>query len=363
EFEQSLEDYLQRLDYSEDWTWFDEDGKALSDEDVAAMTASDKAKAFIEGRCSKGSSDASGMKSGIMGGRGGKDGFGGDGKGPDGRKFDGQGPDGKEGKGEKPDGLPHKMDGQGLGDQTPDGQEPQVGTPDAGTTQSAGSSTDSQNYSSYEDMLKAYQEDIASIESGDDYSNNIVELYDPLNWIGAEGTEGPTWSRILMGASEGDMSMMDSLNLQLAWMNAGTDAQIEWQWDGGHVPSEILGDSLALYVDTMYGKYVDGAVKVEKAEVKTQTENGDAEEADGTDISKWVSLKKDGSVSFSLADAASYRTAGASKAIPGFDVMDYGQEDYVFGNSSQDARHWDKYVLKVLEEHGDTLKKLFNAGD
>ena len=45
-------------------------------------------------------------------------------------------------------------------------------------------------------------------------------------------------------------------------------------------------------------------------------------------------------VSFTLADIAAYRTAGASKAMPGFDAIDYGQEDYVFGNSERDARHW-----------------------
>lgn len=110
----------------------------------------------------------------------------------------------------------------------------------------------------------------------------------------------------------------------------------------------------------MYGKYVDGAVKVEKAAASGQTANGTATEATGTDLSDWVTYK-DGKVSFSLAAAAAYRTAGASKAIPGFDVMDYGQEDYVFGSSSADARHWDKYVLKVFEENADTLKELFNS--
>ena len=154
--------------------------------------------------------------------------------------------------------------------------------------------------------------------------------------------------------------MLNSLNLQIAWLNAGTDAEIEWQWDGGHVPSEILGDSLPLYVDMMYGKYVDGAVDVEKAAASVQTTNGDATEATGTDISDWVGYD-DGEISFSLSDAASYRTAGAAKSIPGFDVIDYGQEDYVFGSSSTDARHWDKYVLSVLEENSDTLAKLFNS--
>ena len=30
------------------------------------------------------------------------------------------------------------------------------------------------------------------------------------------------------------------------------------------------------------------------------------------------------------------------------------------GSSSADARHWDTYVLKVFEEHADTLAELFN---
>ena len=242
------------------------------------------------------------------------------------------------------------------------GSTEEVGTPDAGTTQSASSKTDSANYSSFDEMLAAYQADIAEIEAGDAYGNNIVELYDPTRYIGADGTNNPAWARILMGASEGDISMLNSLNLQVTWLNAGTDAEIEWQWNGGHVPSEIFGDSLALYVDTMYGRYVDGAVQVSKAAATGQTANGTATEATGTDLSGWVSYDSTDGISMTLAGAANYRTSGASKAIPGFDVMDYGQEDYVFGSSTADARHWSKYVLKVFEENKDTLSSLFNAG-
>ena len=72
-------------------------------------------------------------------------------------------------------------------------------------------------------------------------------------------------------------------------------------------------------------------------------------------------IYENGEVNFTLKDAASYRTKGASKATPGFDVMDYGQETYEFGSSTQDARHFDKYVLKVLQEDADTLSKLFNS--
>ena len=65
-------------------------------------------------------------------------------------------------------------------------------------------------------------------------------------------------------------------------------------------------------------------------------------------------------VSFSLADGMAYRTKGASKAVPGFDVIDYGQEDYVFGDSDTDARHWSEWVLKALQENQEALEELFN---
>lgn len=335
EFIQNLQWYVDNLDYASDWTWFDADGNPLSDEEVAAMTTQDKAQAFLEGRYAKGAS-ASGHGGGMMGG---------------GRGDMGQRPAGLE-DGALPERLP--MD-KGTGGQMI------VGTPDAGTTQASGSTVDSNNYATYEEMVEAYRADIESIQAGDKYGNNLVELYDPLNYIGAEGTENPAWVKILCGAAEGDISMFNALNLQIAMLNSGIDAEIEWQWDGGHVPSEVLGDSFSLYVDQMYGQYVEGAAAVSKAEAQPQTANGTAEAATGTDLTGWVSLE-DGQVSFSLADAAAYRTAGASKAMPGFDVIDYGQEDYVFGTAEQDARHWDSYLLDIFETYADTLAPLFNSG-
>ncbi len=347
EFEQSLQDYIDRLSYAEDWTWFNSDGEALSDSEVAAMTDANRAEAYINGWYAKGSTGSG--SDGMMGGPGG--GFhGGDhdhaGGRPGGKAPDGAGPDGNMA------GSPPDMNG---------GAVEEVGTPDSGTTQSSTGSKDSANYASFEEMLDAYQEDIAQVQAGDAYGNNIVDLYDPLNYIGAEGTDGPEWTRILMGASEGDISMLNSLNLQIAWLNAGTDAEIEWQWNGGHVPSEIFGDSLALYVDTMYGEYVEGAVKITKEGSSGQTENGTAAEATGTDLSDWISYDSENGIDMTLDGAAAYRTSGAGKSAPGFDVIDYGQEDYMFGSSSSDARHWDQYVLKVLEENADTLAELFNT--
>ena len=292
EFTENLQWYLDNLDYAEGWTWFDADGSALSDSDVAAMTSADKAAAFIEGRYAKGGSG--GMDGGMMGG--------GPGNGAGGP------PSGEMPSGEAPSGtLPNGDRSFANSDVAANssGDTMDVGTPDVGTTQAAGSSTDSKNYASYAEMLA-------------------------------------------------------SLNLDIAFRNAGVDSHLEWQWDGGHVPSEALGDSFALWVDTMYGEHVDGAKQITKAAASAQTANGTAESATGSDLSGWVKYDDIANVTFSLADAAAYRTAGASKAIPGFDVIDYGQEDYVFGSGTKDARHWSRSVLTVFEEHEDTLSPLFN---
>ena len=349
EFTENLQWYLDNLDYAEGWTWFDADGSALSDSDVAAMTSADKAAAFIEGRYAKGGSG--GMDGGMMGG--------GPGNGAGGPPS-GEMPSGEAPSGTLPDGDRSFANSDVAANSSGDTMD--VGTPDAGTTQAAGSSTDSKNYASYAEMLADYQADVAEVEAGDAYGNNIVELYNPLNYIGAEGTENPVWTRILMGASEGDMSMFASLDLDIAVRIAGVDSHLEWQWDGGHVPSEALGDSFALWVDTMYGEHVDGAKQITKAAASAQTANGTAESATGSDLSGWVKYDDIANVTFSLADAAAYRTAGASKAIPCFDVTDYGQEDYVFGSGTKDARHWSRSVLTVFEEHEDTLSPLFNNG-
>lgn len=373
EFQSNLQWYLDNLDYAEGWTWFDEDGNVLSDEEAASMTSADKATAFLEGRYAKGSFDGRGNLSGGMPGGSNMSG----GELPDGKLSDEKQPSGERPGGELPDGelprgnLPNdelsedSTEERGFSNggvaENSTGDMMDVGTPDAGTTQAAGSSTDSFDYSTYEEMVEAYAADIGEIEAGDEYGNNIVELYNPLNYIGAESTENPTWVRIVMGASEGDMSLFSSLNLQIAMLNAGIDANIEWQWDGGHVPSEVLSESFSLYIDQMYGEYADGET-IDTPAADVQTENGTAKEATGTDLSSWVEYSDPGNVSFTLADAVSYRTDGASKSIPGFDVIDYGQEDYVFGNSKQDARHWNRTLLEIFEQYADILEPLFNQG-
>ena len=360
-FVANLQDYVDSLAFAEGWTWFDADGNALSDADFAAMTAADKALAFIEGRYAKGSTGGRGMMGGMApSGMNGKLDFMG---GPDGQMpdFDGEGFPGGDFGGGRPEGM---GGGRGFANggvaENSAGDELDVGTPDAGTTQASGSATDSRNYASYDDMLAAYQADVAEVQAGDRYGNDPVALYNPLNYIGASDTEDPAWMVMLCGAAEGDISMLNSLNLAVAANMAGIDATAEWQWDGGHVPSEIFGSSLALRVDSMYSRLVLDGQEIGVSDDALQTANGTAEAPTGTDLSGWVNLDEDGSVSFALGDIAAYRTAAASKATPGFDVIDYGQEDYVFGDSDTDARHWSEWVLKALEENRDTLEPLFN---
>ena len=343
EFQSNLQWYLDNLDYAEGWTWFAKDGNAMTDEAVAAMTSADKAQAFIEGRYTKAAST---------------------GGGPGGAMPGGNPPDGTMG-GTPPQSKTGATDGTGMDTaQAQFGQDVRNGGPASGTSASSGSGTDSSSYATFEDMAAAYASDIAEIEAGDAYGNNLVSLYIPLNYIGAESTDNPTWTRIVMGAVEGDMPMMASLNLEIAWLNAGVDADIEWQWDGGHVPNEVLGSSLPLYVDEMYGKYVSNKETVKPA-ATALTENGTETEASGKDLSGWVKYDDVTNVSFTLADALAYRNSGASKAVPGFDTIDYGQEDYVFGSAEKDARHWDVFVNNIFQnsEYAMVLASLFNAGN
>ena len=195
ELTENLQWYVDNLDYAEGWTWFGSDGVALTDEELAAMTTADKAQAFIEGRYAKGSSGSSmgGPGGDMSGGPGGNPPDGGHG-GPGGTTPDGG--MGGPGNGEMPSAM-GKMpsDGEAPSDlseglaesdtaersfdntdvaENSSGDEMDVGTPDAGTTQAAGSSTNSNNYSSYAEMLAAYEADVAEIAAGDAYGRNIT---------------------------------------------------------------------------------------------------------------------------------------------------------------------------------------------
>ena len=98
-----------------------------------------------------------------------------------------------------------------------------------------------------------------------------------------------------------------------------------------------------------------------KADKVSQTENGDAEKANGQNISEWAKVDDKGQVSFSLKDGIAYRNAHAYKPVPGFDMTNYGAENYIFGDDEKDARHWDAYLVDTLKESKSDFAKLFNS--
>ncbi|QCX32971.1 hypothetical protein FDN13_04190 [Caloramator sp. E03] len=89
----------------------------------------------------------------------------------------------------------------------------------------------------------------------------------------------------------------------------------------------------------MYGKYVEGAVAITNTKASPETKNRTANKSTGKNISSWINHDDLSNFSFILANAFAYRTAGPCKAAPDFDVIDYRQEDYVFGDRETDARH------------------------
>lgn len=110
EFRENLQWYLDNLDYTDGWTWFDADGNAVSN-----MTVEEKAQAFIEGRYAKASGGMGMMMGGMMSGM--PDGLPGSmlGERPDGQRdsMDGGFPNGEMPAGlpdgKMPDGLPNAM--------------------------------------------------------------------------------------------------------------------------------------------------------------------------------------------------------------------------------------------------------------
>jgi hypothetical protein len=114
---------------------------------------------------------------------------------------------------------------------------------------------DANGKADFDAMVATHKAEYAEIAKGDKDGNNIVDLYNPCKYIGAKGTENPAWSRIMMGGVEGDIALVCSLNIAIRWQMAGVkNVILQWQWNGGHVPSDIFTMSFAGYVDQMINK-------------------------------------------------------------------------------------------------------------
>jgi hypothetical protein len=114
---------------------------------------------------------------------------------------------------------------------------------------------DANKKADFDAMVATHKAEIAELAKGDKYGKNIVDLYNPVRYIGAKGTESPAWGRIMMGGVEGDIALLCSMNISVRWQMAGVkDVILQWQWNGGHVPSDIFTQSFDGYVDQMVKK-------------------------------------------------------------------------------------------------------------
>ena len=303
EFVESLQEYLDNLAYTDGWTWFDANGARLGDWAVSSMTPDARKLAFLEGRYARAGVEEESTKKLE--------------KGTDSSKSAKEAADSETSSDSDGSDVTVSSDISDISDVS--------GALDASKDSAASDLLDSsETYASFTDLLAAYEKDIVEQKAGDRYGNNLVDLYNPMSFIGLQSTENPTWARLVMGAA-GDMPLLPSFNLQLRWLSVGTDASIEWQWDGGDVPTEVLGATLSYYVDQMFSKHEmdEEEAKVISRNATAQTKNGYAEAPTGKDISSWVNHDDLSKVTFPLASAAAYRTANASSPVPSFDAMDW----------------------------------------
>ena len=106
-------------------------------------------------------------------------------------------------------------------------------------------------YDSFEELYAAYQSDIETMLAGDKFGNNIVHLYNPVNYILDPETEQPAWVHICHGTADTDCSAFVAMNDGVAWDMMGVDSFFVWSWGDGHVAGDPVGTSMVAYIDAM----------------------------------------------------------------------------------------------------------------
>jgi hypothetical protein len=104
---------------------------------------------------------------------------------------------------------------------------------------------------SFEALYNAYADDIAQMQAGDKFGNNIVYLYNPLNYILDDQTELPAWVHIVHGTADTDSSVLISMNDGVAFDMMGVDSFFAWSWDDQHVAGDPVGTTMQGYIDSM----------------------------------------------------------------------------------------------------------------
>lgn len=160
--------------------------------------------------------------------------------------------------------------------------------------------------------------------------------------ISEDGVSG-TYVDFMVAQAESDIEWfldnIDAVDLNVTWLNEEGESQAEAYF---------------------YGHY-------------DYTQSIDGLELSGLDLSAFGmvlsgSEEEGWSVEMDAEGFMSYRSR--SKGVTAFDRIgfldengDYNAENLEFGNETQDYRHWDSYLLAVLEENADELSALYDPDD
>ena len=105
--------------------------------------------------------------------------------------------------------------------------------------------------SDFAELYELYKTDIESMLQGDKFGNNIVYLYNPLNYILDEETEMPAWMHICHGSADTDSSVLISMNDGIAFDMRGVVGHFGWSWDDPHVAGDPVGTTMEDFIDSM----------------------------------------------------------------------------------------------------------------
>lgn len=103
----------------------------------------------------------------------------------------------------------------------------------------------------FAELYAAYKADIEQVLAGDKFGNNIVKLYNPLNYILDPRTELPVWVHNCHGSADTDSSVLISMNDGIALDMMGVDSFFAWSWDDHHVAGEPAGLTMPGTIDAM----------------------------------------------------------------------------------------------------------------
>lgn len=106
-------------------------------------------------------------------------------------------------------------------------------------------------HESFEELYEAYKSDVETTLDGDKFGNNIVHLYNPVNYILDPETDQPAWVHICHGTHDSDCSVFVTMNDGVAWDMMGVDSFFAWSWGDGHVAGDPVGTTMVGYIDAM----------------------------------------------------------------------------------------------------------------